>query len=119
MPPKLLDFIDPCHLKLIVTSAFAGGLYLAQLAADLPPGWEDKTMKGLLIAAILYLVRQLAMQRTDDKADALKREEKMVAALDKNSATLAGVIDATHEQTSYFRDVAKNMIDAQIKSKNQ
>ncbi len=116
MLDRLLETVPAEHWRFVVGSVVAAGAAITDAATDLQ-GWEDKGIKGLLVAAVLYLVRELAKQRTEDKAKAELREEKMAAALNKNSDALAAVVAATKEQTEYYQDVARQIIEAKMQNK--
>ena len=106
---------DPGTLKLMLGTTVAGTAWLADAAANLPTGsWEDYGVKGMLVLAVGYLVRELARQRDMDKVDAVLREKEMTAALNSNSIALQKLIEATDHQTAYYREVAQTIISARM-----
>ncbi len=111
MLERFLGMLDTTHYKMIAASGFLILAFVADAAAQIPPGWEDTGIKGMLIAAVVYLVRELAKQRDSDKAEAASREDRTTTALDKNSDTLKELITATNIQTKYFEGVAKVLIE--------
>lgn len=122
------------ELKLITASGVAVLAAGVDAAADMPiASWESLTLKGALLAAIIYLVRENATQRATHKAEsdarqaALKeetqaREKEMLEAIRANTqakeAMAAAMVDlrnATKEQTDYYKAVAKVIITREVK----
>ena len=99
------------------TSAFTATMAVAVEAINSPAGWESLTLKGVLIAAVVYLVRELGAQRDINKAEASKREEILIAALKtyqdaaiEHSAALQELKSAAETQTGYFKTVAQTLL---------
>jgi len=104
---------DVSQIKLAFASVVLAGGWFADATLNLD-GWESAGIKGMLIAAVVYLVRELARQRTDDKAEAKERESKMITAIDKNTTVLGELRDATERQTEYYETVARTIIERDL-----
>lgn len=109
----LFSVADSHQWKMIFASIVASGAAIADVVTDLPRA-EDWTVKGILVAAVVYLVRQLSTERAEHKAEAEKREEKLTEALKTNAEAMDGMKAELSQQTSYFRDIAQRLIGLAI-----
>lgn len=115
------------HLKIVAACA----VILATFIADgftKPASYEDVGLKTILIIAIVYLARLLTKQQEEHKterakdaekhlADAAVREEKMLAAVNRQSDAMERVAQLTEEQTSYFKTVTRTIVDERLAKK--
>jgi hypothetical protein len=92
-------------------------------------GWEDVGLKGLLLFAVIFIGRlfleanrthktEIAAIWAEHKSDTLKREDKVVAAIEANTKSLAQLTDLTKEQTDYFKTVTRNVVAAHLEGKS-
>lgn len=100
-----------------------GGLAVVILAAaDMaapPQSIEDYSIKAMMGAVIIFLVRLLLKQQAEHKQE-LKEErtqhqEKVVSSMNKQAEALERVADLTEEQTTYFKTVTRGIVDEHIK----
>lgn len=106
------------HIKVAIPMLIASIAYLAEAAIDDLGKIESITLKGVLIIAILWLVRELSKERQKSQEEALEREKKLEAALIENARARDEHTAAIKEQTNYFRDVAKVIIDRELNGHN-
>jgi hypothetical protein len=110
-------------LKLAVASFVAVAAAVTDATAQ-PQGWEDVTLKGILIAALIFVGRlylNQAKEHKDEikqtwaahKTEAEKREEKVVACMTKQNETLGKLC----EQTEHYRSFVKAAVDAKINTR--
>lgn len=113
-------------LKLAIASAIALGAAVTDATAN-PQGWEDISLKALLIGALVFVVRLLLKQQSDHKTEiketwaaykeeAVKREEKVVACMTAQSEKLGKLCELTEEQTEHYRTFVKAAVDAKLKA---
>jgi hypothetical protein len=117
------------HLKLAL-AAFVGLVAAVTDAAGDMHGWEDVSLKALLIAALVFIGRLLLQQQREHKIemreaweahkkDSADREERNHHAIANNTQCLAELASLTREQTDYFKAVTRNVVDEKFKSKPQ
>lgn len=91
-------------------------------------GWEEASLKVLLVAAVIYLVRSQAQDRKEHKAElheawdlhkkeSDEREAKTTDAMIANTRALADLTKITEEQTNYFKTVTRTIVDERLKTK--
>ncbi len=112
--------------------AFAGCTAVAVLAAAdsmvTPATLEDYGLKGLLILALVFVVRlllkqqaehkqELQEQQTQHRAEASRREERMLQAMHAQAEGLDQLTTLTKEQTDYFKSVTRNIVDQHLQNK--
>lgn len=123
-------------LKLGLASSVGLIAAVTDVAAD-PHGWEDLSLKAILIAAVIFIGRlflQQQQQQRDQqhehkaeiektwdahKQDAEKREVKYCTALDANSKCLTELVTLTREQTDYFKAVTRDVVNEKLKGRPQ
>jgi len=109
---------------------------VTDVAAD-PRGWEDLSLKAILIAAVIFIGRLFLQQQQQQreqarehkaelektwdahKQDAEKREVKYCTALDANSKCLTELVILTREQTDYFKAVTRDVVNEKLKGRPQ
>ena len=112
-------------IKLAAASAVALGAAVTDTVAS-PTGWEDISLKALLIGALVFVVRLLLKQQQDHKAEiretwqthkaeAEQRETKVVACMTTQTETLGKLCELTEEQTDHYRAFVKAAVDAKLK----
>ena len=117
---NLSEHVVEIKLTLAALLGIAAGIADASSALD-AKGWEEIGIKGLLLFAVYYIgklfldankAHKAEMQQARDahQADAEKREDKLVAALDANSKSLTELTELTKEQTDYFKTVTRNIV---------
>lgn len=106
--------------KVFVASLVAAGAFLADGLIN-PREWEDLTLKGLMLAAILYLVREIARLRTE--SDRLRtvsadrdreRDAEFKVLVRDNTDAMKGMLAAVSKQTEYFEQIARKSLDEQL-----
>lgn len=124
--------MHPIHEQLfelkIAFVAFIGSLaVIAETATELK-GWEDTSLKALLIGAVIYLVRSQSQDRKEHKAElheawdlhkkeSDEREARTTDAMIANTKALAELTKITEEQTTYFKTVTRTIVDERLKTK--
>ncbi len=96
------------HWKLVA----AGTIGFASILADAnvsPGGWEDYSLKGLLLAAVLYLVREIRLLNKEGK-------ESLSKTVDACTTTMQELKASTDVQTTYFRQVAQTIIAGSVQT---
>ncbi len=104
--------------KLFVAGAVATGSYIADAANNFK-GWEDLTLKGLLIVAVLYLVREIARTRTENATREAEREAELKALVKDNTDTMRAVREAVERQAEYFNRIAIKTLEDQLNHNHQ
>lgn len=106
--------------KVFVASLVAAGAFLADGLIN-PREWEDLTLKGLMLAAILYLVREIARLRTEsdrlrtESADRdRERDAEFKVLVRDNTDAMKGMLAAVSKQTEYFEQIARKSLDEQL-----
>jgi hypoxanthine-guanine phosphoribosyltransferase len=116
------------HHALDIKLAVASAVALVAAVTDAttqPQGWEDISLKALLIGALVFVVRLLLKQQTDHKSEiretwqmhkeeAEKREVKVVSCLEAQTQTLRKLCELTEEQTEHYRSFVKAAVDAKL-----
>jgi hypothetical protein len=93
-------------------STLAGSAFVADAAAEIS-NYENVGTKGILILAIIYLVRQ----READRVDARAREDKLNATINANTEALHGLKHETEKQTQYHEHIVKAIVDDNLKDR--
>lgn len=79
------------NLKVFLGTACLAVLGVVDIATESGSGWENKTVQGLLVAALIFLFRQLIVERKENKEaerklwERLLREKKGMDDDDENS----------------------------------
>lgn len=113
-------------LKLAVAGVLAVGAIVTEGVTEVR-GWEDVSLKALLIAALVFVVRLLLKQQTEHKSEiretwrlhkeeAEQREAKVVACMTAQSCKLEKLCELTEEQTEHYRSFVKAAVDAKLKA---
>ena len=113
--------------KLFASCSVAVITLLADAGAA-PGSYEDLGLKTILVAAVVFTVRLLLKQQEEHKAerakdaenhlaDAKAREDKMLAAMQKQSDTMERVAVLTEEQNEHFKDVVRSVLEDRLKPK--
>lgn len=110
------------ELKLITASSVALLAAGADALTNAPvASWESLTLKGALVLAVIYLLRENSLQRAAHKAEAEAREKEMLEAIKANTAAKEGMAaamielrNATKEQTDYYKAVAKVIVNRAV-----
>lgn len=97
--------------KLFLASGVALAAIIADVTASPEPPWESYTLKGILVAAVIYLVRELSAERANNKIENKLREERMLSAMEDMSDGHKELVTATKQQTQYFESIAKTLIE--------
>lgn len=111
-------------LKLAVGTGIA--ILAAATDATVPLNqWEDIGLKSILIGSLVFIGRLYLAQAREHKAEiketwathkseAERREEKVVACMTAQSATLGKLCELTEEQTAHYRSFVKAAVDAKL-----
>lgn len=114
-------------LKLAMATSIGLFALVAEATTELH-GWEDLSLKGLLIGAVVYLIRAQAQDRKEHRAelaaaweehkkDSHDREIKYNNILEANTKVLSDLTRITEEQTTYFKTVTRTIVDERLKTK--
>jgi hypothetical protein len=116
------------EIKMTLAALLGATAWLADASDDLSiAGWEEASLKGILLFAVFYIGRLFLQAQKDHKAEmtlvwqshkeeSTKREERMCAALDKHSVSLERIADLNEEQLLHFRSFVKGAVDAQMRT---
>ena len=115
------------ELKIAFVALIGSLAVIAETATELK-GWEDTSLKVLLIGAVIYLVRSQSQDRKEHKAElheawdlhkkeSDEREAKTTDVMIANTKALAELTKITEEQTTYFKTVTRTIIDERLKTK--
>jgi hypothetical protein len=96
--------------KLVIASGVALAAFIADVTANPEPPWESYTLKGILVLAVIYLGRELAAERANNKLDHQLREERMIKSMEQMTDGHKELVTATKEQTKWFESIAKELI---------
>ncbi|WP_044133687.1 hypothetical protein [Verrucomicrobium spinosum] len=116
------------HWKPVVAGLVMIASWLGQIALDLAgmaKGWEDLTLKGVLIIAVLYLAREgrkreakheNAIKAKDDQIIALDaaneaRDARSAQALTRVADALDGLTSETKIQTEYWKGINQDLVE--------
>lgn len=113
------------HWKVFAASGAAVFATLADMVTPADAAWEDKTWKALLLAALVFVVKLLLQQQKEHKVDikeqqalhkaeAMAREDRMIAAIEAASESSRKLVVLTEEQTNYFKTVTKTVVDERL-----
>lgn len=108
-----LHFVSPHELKVATASAVAIVAAVGEAVGEWA-GYESVSLKLALILAVGYLANELRRQRDKYEAEASKREERMATALQGAKDAMEELKTATETQTSYFKTVAQQIINASV-----
>lgn len=102
------------HWQSATASLIAGGALLADVIND-AKGWEDVSLKVLLLLAVVFLVGVVIKQQQKyDKANA-DREQKVLDALNRTADSVDELKNITQQQTSFFETVVKDVVAERLK----
>ena len=101
------------HWKAMVASGVASCAMLADIASE-AKGWEDVSLKVLLLVAVVFLVRLLLRQQTEHKLENAAREQRMLEALSRTADGMEALTALTQEQTDYFKSVVKSVVSERL-----
>jgi hypothetical protein len=104
------------HWKAMVASSIAAFAMLADFATE-AKGWEDVSMKVLLLVAVVFLVRLVLKQQAEHKADSAAREQRMLEAINRAAEGMEKLTDLTKEQTDYYKAVTRNIVAERLNVK--
>lgn len=115
------------EIKIALAASLGFFALIAEAATELK-GWEDLSLKALLIGAVIYLIRTQAQDRKEHKAElheawtqqkkeSDEREAKSTEVMIANTKALAELTKITEEQTTYFKTVTRTIVDERLKSK--
>jgi hypothetical protein len=102
------------HWKAMVASSVAAFTMLADFATE-AKGWEDVSLKVLLLGAVVFLVRHVLKQQAEHKADSAAREQRMLEAINRAAEGMEKLTDLTKEQTDYYKAVTRNIVAERLK----
>jgi hypothetical protein len=122
---QVQQFFD---LKIAMASSIGFFALVAEAATELH-GWEDVGLKGLLIGAVVYLIRAQAQDRKDHrvelaaawaehKKESEGREARATAAITANTNALSELTKLAEEQIDYFKGITKAVVDEKFKPKS-
>lgn len=103
------------HGKAMMASAVATGAMVGDIAAE-AKGWEDVSLKVLLLIAVVFLVRLLLKQQAEYKAETVAREQRMLEALNRTAEGMEALTGLIQEQTDYFKSVVKHVVSERLQS---
>lgn len=116
-------------LKFVLASSVGLIAAVTDVVADVH-GWEDVSLKAILIAAVIFIGRLFLQQQREHKAelektwdahkqDTEKREAKYCTALDANTKCLTDLVGLTRDQTDYFKAVTRDVVNEKLKGRPQ
>jgi branched-subunit amino acid ABC-type transport system permease component len=105
------------HGKAMMASAVATFAMVGDIAAE-AKGWEDVSLKVLLLIAVVFLVRLLLKQQAEYKAETVAREQRMLEALNRTAEGMEALTGLIQEQTDYFKSVVKHVVSERLQSQS-
>lgn len=109
--------IDPMIViaqpRMFAAALVAGVTCIGDAFAE-PRAWEDLTLKGLLVAAILYLVREITRLRTESQARNTEREVELRKLVQDNTDAMRAMLVAVSKQADYFEQITRKFLDDQL-----
>ena len=103
------------HWKAMMASAVAGFAMLADITRE-AKGWEDVSLKVLLLIAVVFLVRLLLKQQEEHKVESAAREQRMLEALNRTAEGMEALTALIQEQTDYFKSVVKSVVSERLQA---
>jgi len=110
--PQLFSDL-PDYWKLSIAALTGLGAFFADASPEIR-GWEELGMKGLLIAALVFVVKLLLRQQAEHKEETGKREERLLAHIEKSTIIQSELLEATKRQTGYFETVTRNIVNERL-----
>jgi hypothetical protein len=112
------------ELKLTLTALIGFAAWLADTSPYIK-GWEESTLKGLLILAVISIGKLFLDAQKNHKAeiqatweahkkDVEIREAKLHQCIGDNTKCLAELTSLTKEQTEYFKAVTRNVVNEKL-----
>jgi hypothetical protein len=112
------------EFKLTLTALIGFAAWLADTSPDIK-GWEESTLKGLLILAVISIGKLFLDAQKNHKAeiqatweahkkDVEIREAKLHQCIGDNTKCLAELTSLTKEQTEYFKAVTRNVVNEKL-----
>lgn len=112
------------ELKLTLTALIGFAAWFADTSPDIK-GWEESTLKGLLILAVISIGKLFLDAQKNHKAeiqatweahkkDVEIREAKLHQCIGDNTKCLAELTSLTKEQTEYFKAVTRNVVNEKL-----
>jgi hypothetical protein len=105
------------HGKAMMASGVAAFAMVGDIAAE-AKGWEDVSLKVLLLIAVVFLVRLLLKQQAEYKAETVAREQRMLEALNRTVEGMEALTGLIQEQTDYFKSVVKHVVSERLQSQS-
>ena len=125
----LLSFLHAFafEVKTGIAAILGGSALLADLATE-AKGWEEVSLKVILILALVYICKLYLEQQKEHKAElretwdlhkreSLERERLSKESQEANTRALNELTTLTKEQTDYFKTVTRSIIDERIKNR--
>lgn len=116
------------EIKLTIVGLIGLGAFIADTSDALGArSLEDMSLKVICLLAVIFIGRLFLQSQKEHKAEmtetwrihkeeADKREDKMVAALEKHSVSLERIADLNEEQLLHFRSFVKGAVDDKMKT---
>ena len=112
------------ELKLTVAGSMGFAAWLADTSPDIK-GWEESTLKGLLILAVISIGKLFLDAQKNHKAeiqatweahkkDVEIREAKLHQCIGDNTKCLSELTSLTKEQTEYFKAVTRSVVNEKL-----
>ncbi len=98
------------YWKTFTVSFVATSAFLAEATLEIPKGWEDLSVKGLMLACIAYLLREQSKERTENKTQQVAREQQLCSTIDKVTVAIDNITAATKTQTLCFEGYGKELM---------
>lgn len=103
------------HGKAMIASGVAAFAMVADIASE-AKGWEDVSLKVLLLVSVVFLVRLLLRQQAEHKAESAAREQRMLEALNRTAEGMEALTVLIQEQTDYFKSVVKSVVSERLQA---
>lgn len=123
------------EIKLTITAMIGFAAWLADTSPDIK-GWEEASLKVLLILAVIFIGKLFLEAQRNHKAEIEKvwenhkaeiaatkeahkqaaelREARLVSCLSENTKCLSELTALTKDQTDYFKAVTRNVVNEKL-----
>lgn len=105
------------HPSMFVASVVSFVAFVAEAVVQPEQPWKELTVTGLLLAAVLYLVRETTRLRDKAEKDAKEREDRYTQVVKANTEAMSNMVEKQAEQVDYSKTVLRAIVDKVIEPK--
>lgn len=123
IPDEILQHPKMVGASIVALISLAAEVASAAVATS-DPSWEGLTLKAGLALALVYMVRQNAIERDEHRKALAEQRAEILGVISANTAAKQEYITAMQDmkgsidsQTGYFKTVAQTLINREVKPK--